>query len=190
MDFYGKQDVHKNQIQNAAVHTGTTFPTAYSVGQLFFNTVDKILYLRRPDAWMPFSMGDNASIPSGSIMVWTGTLATIPNGFSLCDGTNGKPDLYNRFVKGAGTGVDPGAYGGSSHNHNIGNHTHGIYLQTGHALQGGGAFNAVGGGPQPVNSLAHSHGAPGGAQTSSASGTTDGATTLPEYYEVAFIIKA
>jgi microcystin-dependent protein len=35
-------------------------------------------------------------------LIWSGSVATIPAGFQLCDGTNGTPDLRSRFVYGAG----------------------------------------------------------------------------------------
>jgi hypothetical protein len=41
-------------------------------------------------------------LPYGSIMMWSGTIATIPGGWSLCNGTNGTPDLRDRFIVGAG----------------------------------------------------------------------------------------
>jgi hypothetical protein len=43
----------------------------------------------------------NASFPSGGIIMWSGTLATIPVGWLLCNGSNSTPDLRNRFVIGA-----------------------------------------------------------------------------------------
>lgn len=42
-------------------------------------------------------------IPSGFIAMWTGSVA--PNGWTLCDGTNGTPDLRGRFVLSMGQGV-------------------------------------------------------------------------------------
>ena len=53
-------------------------------------------------------------VPNGAIIMWSGTVATIPDGFSLCDGSNGTPDLRNRFVIGAGGTYAVGATGGSS----------------------------------------------------------------------------
>jgi hypothetical protein len=38
---------------------------------------------------------------AGMIMMWSGTIATIPSGWLLCDGTSSTPDLRNRFVIGA-----------------------------------------------------------------------------------------
>lgn len=37
-------------------------------------------------------------VPSGGIIMWSGTIATIPTGWYLCNGSNGTPDLRNRFV--------------------------------------------------------------------------------------------
>jgi microcystin-dependent protein len=38
---------------------------------------------------------------TGMIMMWSGTIATIPSGWLLCDGTSSTPDLRNRFIIGA-----------------------------------------------------------------------------------------
>lgn len=37
-------------------------------------------------------------VPTGVIVMWSGTIATIPSGWALCNGSNGTPDLRNRFV--------------------------------------------------------------------------------------------
>jgi hypothetical protein len=41
------------------------------------------------------------SIPAGLICMWSGTIATIPGGWALCDGTAGTPDLRDKFIVGA-----------------------------------------------------------------------------------------
>lgn len=67
---------------------------------------------------IPGTPGSDASIPSGVIVMWHGTLATIPAGWFLCNGSNGTPDLRNMFVKGAANGQNPGATAGSAtHGH-------------------------------------------------------------------------
>lgn len=43
------------------------------------------------------------TVPTGVIMMWSGSIQSIPNGYSLCDGNNGTPDLRGRFI----VGVDP-----------------------------------------------------------------------------------
>lgn len=45
----------------------------------------------------------NGTIPVGGIIMWSGTIVNIPIGWSLCDGSNGTPDLRNRFIAGAGS---------------------------------------------------------------------------------------
>ena len=80
------------------------------------------------------------TIPTGVILIWSGSIASIPSGWGLCDGTDGKPNLRSRFIIGAessGT-YTVGATGGASfvqltisempsHNHTIlidGDHNH------------------------------------------------------------------
>ena len=41
------------------------------------------------------------TIPVGGIIMWSGTIASIPANWSLCNGSNGTPDLRNTFVIGA-----------------------------------------------------------------------------------------
>jgi hypothetical protein len=41
------------------------------------------------------------AIPSGLISMWSGTIASIPSGWVLCNGSNSTPDLRNRFIIGA-----------------------------------------------------------------------------------------
>ena len=76
-----------------------------------------------------YSVSSGSSVPAGSIIPWYGNLANIPDGFALCDGKNGTPDLRNRFLVGAGDAYKLAAVGGESthvlsinempwHNHN------------------------------------------------------------------------
>lgn len=41
-------------------------------------------------------------VHSGFILLWSGSVATIPTGWSLCNGLNGTPDLRTRFVQVSG----------------------------------------------------------------------------------------
>jgi len=76
-------------------------------------------------------------VPSGIIAVWSGAEGAIPSGWYLCNGSNGTPDLRNRFIVGAGSGssYSVGNTGGSntvtlstsqipSHSHTTNNHSH------------------------------------------------------------------
>lgn len=49
----------------------------------------------------PRGSAANGIIPVGGIIMWSGTVATIPTNWQLCDGTNGTPDLRDRFIVGA-----------------------------------------------------------------------------------------
>ena len=53
-------------------------------------------------------------IPSGIITLWSGSIASIPGGWTLCNGSNSTPDLRDRFVVGAGTTYAVGATGGAN----------------------------------------------------------------------------
>ena len=53
-------------------------------------------------------------MPTGIIVMWNSTAASIPAGWQLCNGSNGTPDLRDRFVVGAGTTYSFGDTGGSA----------------------------------------------------------------------------
>jgi hypothetical protein len=55
----------------------------------------------------------NTSIPIGGIIMWSGTIATIPSNWKLCNGTNGTPNLTNRFIIGASVDATTTGTGGS-----------------------------------------------------------------------------
>ena len=76
--------------------------------------------------------------PTGGIVLWSGSASNIPTGWTLCDGSNGTPDLRNKFIIGAGSGYSVNSQGGTSsislgisnlpsHSHSMssaGNHGH------------------------------------------------------------------
>lgn len=87
------------------------------------------------------------SVPQGAIIMWSGTIANIPSGYELCDGscTITCPDLRGKMIVAADSGDDPGTKTGDatkvaahthtqdSHNHNLATNivTSGrIYLET------------------------------------------------------------
>lgn len=53
------------------------------------------------------------NVPPGSIMMWSGT-GKPPNGWVLCDGTKGTPDLTDKFVYGSATPSLRGTTGGNT----------------------------------------------------------------------------
>ncbi|MDN7881246.1 hypothetical protein [Burkholderia aenigmatica] len=87
----------------------------------------------------------NGIVPIGGIILWSGAANNIPENWALCNGSNGTPNLQDKFVVGAGNTYAVGATGGTttatlttanlpSHNHGVTDtgHTHGI-SQTPHS---------------------------------------------------------
>jgi len=54
------------------------------------------------------------TIPTGGIIMWSGSIASIPAGWALCNGASGTPDLRDRFIVGAGNTYVPGNTGGAN----------------------------------------------------------------------------
>ena len=73
-----------------------------------------------------------AEVPSGAIIIWKGSVETIPVGWVLCNGANGTPDLRSRFVIGAGGSYAVTNFGGATAQSitltigNLPSHTHTI----------------------------------------------------------------
>jgi hypothetical protein len=150
------------------------------------------------------------AVPSGCIIIWSGATGAIPSGFLICDGTNGTPDLRDKFVIGAGLSYSVGQTGGSkdaivvSHTHTItdGGHTH-TYGFSGNLFGGfPGVFagDYVGGGstaistPTPQTASSFSGGLTINSATTNISVNTAGTSgtdaNLPPYYALAFIMKS
>lgn len=53
-------------------------------------------------------------VPSGVIVMWSGSASGIPRGWVLCNGKNGTPNLCDRFIVGAGSAYGVGATGGEA----------------------------------------------------------------------------
>ena len=143
---------------------------------------------------------DNSSFKTGMIQLWYGTIATIPTGWVLCNGSNGTPDLRNKFVvcadadvggiaKSTLTGSATQTGGSANHTHTISSGTTGISVSdTGHshgtstsAGTNGAGTNFVysiytGYASLSVNDMGHTHGG--------ATGTNN-----PPYFALAYIMK-
>ncbi len=68
------------------------------------------------------------AIPNGMITMWYGIAADLPNGWAICNGNNGTPDLRGLFVRGATANADIGVAGGavSASTDSQGAHTHAV----------------------------------------------------------------
>jgi hypothetical protein len=133
------------------------------------------------------------SWPDKLIALWTGSLATIPANWKLCDGTSGTPDLRTYFVKGAMTLGDIGATGGSlTHTHTATGHTHALAGHTHSVTAGAGAGENRTAGATNAPTTAHTHTWPDATSTSLTSGSTAPTvtalgTTAPPYTTVVFV---
>lgn len=154
--------------------------------------------------------GPTGLAPAGAIVMWSGSLASVPSGWALCDGTSGTPDLRDRFVLGVGVGQEPGELGGShqlqlsllnmpAHDHTFltdssGSHAHGYndcsydHTIVNFVLGFTGIWVSTGGVSCPTLSTstdgAHTH-----SGTTDSSGQTQAFDNRPAYYRLAFIMK-
>ena len=55
----------------------------------------------------------DSRVPVGGICMYDGLIADLSDNWKVCDGTNGTPDLRDRFIVGAGSSYALGATGGS-----------------------------------------------------------------------------
>jgi microcystin-dependent protein len=84
------------------------------------------------------------TIPSGLITMWSGSIGSIPTGWNLCDGSNGTPNLLDRFIVAAGSSYAVNGTGGATTatlvTANMPNHTHtatSVVTDAGHTHQVG-----------------------------------------------------
>jgi microcystin-dependent protein len=154
------------------------------------------------------TLGTGGLVPPGAIIMWSGAINNIPVGWALCDGSNGTPDLRDRFIVGAGGNYNVGNTGGSntvtlttsqipSHRHTAsisqaGDHSHGMgtkWLMTG----SGSEINPGTNGPDYFATTherttgqagAHSH-----SITISSTGGGGAHENRPPYYALAYIMK-
>lgn len=141
-----------------------------------------------------------ATIPAGLISLWSGSIGSIPTGWYLCDGTNGTPDLRDRFVVGAGTTYAVTATGGSTdsivvqHNHTATSvvtdpgHTH--TWQTFQSVYDGLDSTVLGGqAPTLTTNTGSSTTGITVATTIANSGVSGVNANLPPYYALAYIMR-
>jgi microcystin-dependent protein len=147
-----------------------------------------------------------SAFPSGGIIMWSGSIVSIPAGWLICDGTSATPDLRDRFVVGAGSTYAVDATGGAAtvalstaqmpaHTHTFsattnttGAHTHTVNKSD----AGSGTTTAEGG--STADSTFNSGSAGNHAHTVSGTTASQGSGSahenLPPYYALAYIMKA
>jgi hypothetical protein len=139
------------------------------------------------------------ALPTGAIILWSGSLGSIPSGYVICDGTNSTPDLRDRFVVGAGSTYSVAATGGSADAITV-THTHTAtstvtdpgHVHTNNAIYfgSGGTASSAGGSNLVIGATINS--ATTGvtvATTNANAGTSGTSANLPPYYALAYIMK-
>ena len=154
----------------------------------------------------------NGVIPIGGIIMWSGTDGSIPTNWALCNGSNGTPNLVDRFIVGRGNDYAAGATGGNAdaiipnHTHTAtgGNHGHPVRHST--QITGAVDADASGGyvldntGVQDFTANVSTPGSTGGDQigqsgtlSMTAANPVGAASTtnanLPPYYAIAYIMR-
>ena len=131
-------------------------------------------------------------VPQNGIIMWSGTLATIPTGWALCDGNNGTPNLIDRFILSVDTGEDPGLTGGTTtHSHSVSSHTHQVDPpNTVSSTESIERWMTDTTGTDGFARDEHTHYVNIAEFTSgSSSPGTNNQSHLPKYYKLAFIMK-
>jgi len=131
-----------------------------------------------------------SSIPVGCIVLWSGSVATIPAGYLLCNGAYGTPNLADRFVIGAGNLYAPAGAGGSadlvvpSHIHTITDPGHFHTYAASAFTYAGGANTQYSSGATTANTGTKATGI-----TIDSTGVSPTNANLPPYYALCYIIK-
>lgn len=140
------------------------------------------------DVTVPDGQGGKISVselakglPSGGIIMWSGAIKNIPNGWTLCDGTDGAPNLQDRFVVGAGNSYSVDETGGEEEHtltvEEMPSHEHDYTRATGASFGSGGSNET---GDDPLNTTTDQTQVTGGDQPHE---------NRPPYYALAFIMK-
>jgi len=142
-------------------------------------------------------------VPAGGIIMWSGSTASIPSGWAICDGNNGTPDLRNRFVVGAGSTYGVNATGGSAnavliaHSHSITDpgHDHDLEYTNTDSNDGRSSESGNGGVSGSHTTTSELTGITGtntkgiNAAGATANGQTGTNANLPPYLALAYIMK-
>jgi len=135
---------------------------------------------------------------TGMIMLWSGSIASIPSGWALCNGSNGTPDLRDKFIVGAGSTYAVAATGGSadaivvSHTHtatsNVSDpgHSHTVPITTISDSGNGDPPRMINSGSTSTSTSTTGISV---STTISSTGSSGTGANLPPYYALAYIMK-
>jgi len=134
-------------------------------------------------------------IPAGGILLWSGSIGSIPAGYVLCNGSNGTPDLRDKFIVGAGSSYAVNATGGSA-DAVVVSHTHAATVtDPGHTHTFTASvtnFTSPTGSPicgAAVQSSTTNSNTTGISVTNANAGVSGTNANLPPYYALCYIMK-
>ncbi len=143
------------------------------------------------------------TIPTGVISLWYGSIGSVPTGWYLCDGSNGTPDLRDKFVIGAGSTYAVAATGGATTatlvTNNLPAHTHTATVTdpthshsftasvSTYGPRGGSGSEYWGASPSGSTTAAASTGI---TVTNASTGSGTSFSVLNPYYALAYIMKS
>lgn len=141
-----------------------------------------------------------STFTTGMIIIWSGSIGSIPAGWALCNGSNSTPDLRDRFVIAAGSTYAVGATGGTA-DAIVVSHTHtATVTDPGHQHILSSQQNTTAGSTTPtyftdgagvidaINAKAKTN-TTGITVANSTAGTSGTNANLPPYYALAYIMK-
>jgi len=127
----------------------------------------------------------NGTIPVGGIIMWSGTIANIPSGYALCNGSNGTPDLRNRFIVGATSDASSGTSATAGPGFNVNNGA----LNSNYTPGNTGGETAHQLTKNEVDKNGWNSGTSGNIVLSADPFSTDYHENRPPYYALAFIMR-
>lgn len=169
--------LHSNTAENITVKSDAEFSVKIgSNKQLIVNSNEIKSIIGTTEYYM---------VPKGAIIIWSGAIDKIPNGWVLCDGTNGTPNLTDRFILGAGNSYSVGAVGGEAEHtltiNEMPSHSHTITVQNNSENGSNNIVNTVG---SSGSSYEFSN-----TWTTNDSGGTLPHNNMPPYYALCYIMK-
>ena len=184
--FVNGMGAHPFQIQSTSGQGGTAYNNGVTNNGTSSGTVTIEVRQDAPDilyyqCTSHANMGGilnivGSGVPTGGIIMWSG--ASVPGGWSLCDGTNSTPDLRDRFIVSSGSAYSIGNTGGANSVtltvDQIPAHTHAI------TAKNDGSPSGADSSPRSAYAAEIDSGSTGGGQSHE---------NRPPYYALAFIMK-
>lgn len=129
--------------------------------------------------------------PVGTIVIWSGSEDNVPEGWALCDGQNGRPDLRGKFVLGSSDSHEIGETGGEEEHvlteNELASHAHHVKIKSDSGSTMSGYSLIVEGGSSKL--LFTNSGGVSSARATINTGNSAPHNNMPPYYTLCYIVK-